>query len=440
MNYRSITSVCLILLSSLKISAQTPAKPISVKVLVDSIDHALSNNYVFPEKAKLMTNQLKGQLKKGAYGSLKDPFQIRQALENDLKSIHQDGHLHLNYDPVWAERLQAPRQKRSNRDDSVALQHGKMENFYFNRVEILNGNIGYVQFRGFHGYVKEARPTISAAFGFVKNTDAVIIDLRTNGGGSPRMVKQIASYFVSERTHLNDIYHRKHNETEEFWADPKDADSVTLLMPVYILTSKGTFSAAEDFTYAMQVNKRAVIVGETTGGGAHPTDVFPIGQGYVMSIPVARSINPMTKTDWEGTGVIPDVPVRADNALVKAQELILLNKLSNLSDEQEKEQIQLKIFALKPVVRLTADQLKSLNGRYKLESNNKFHLQISSKLDKLTLKQEWDGAEIVFEAKSEVEFFCNDLSFPLKFTKNAQGESTQVLAFGHDLWLKVNEK
>lgn len=440
MIHRTITLACLIHLSTATISAQTPAKSISVKTLIDSVERALANNYIFPAKAKLMADRLKSQYKKGAYSSLKDPFQIKHALESDLKSVHQDGHLHLNYDPVWAERLLAPQHTRSKRDDSIALRQGKVDNFYFNRVEILNGNIGYIQFRGFHGFVKEARPTISAAFRFVENTDAVIIDLRTNGGGSPRMVKQIASYFVKERTHLNDIYERKNNETKEYWADPKDADSVTLLMPVYILTSKSTFSAAEDFTYAMQVNKRALIVGDTTGGGAHPTDLFAIGQGYVMSVPVARSINPVTKTDWEGTGVLPDMPVRADDALVKAQELILLNKLSTLSNDQEKEQIQLKIFALRPIVTLTPDQWKSLNGRYELEGNNKFQLRISSKLDKLILKQEWDGAEVAFEAKSEVEFFCKELLFPLKFTKNAQGESTQVLAFGHDLWMKVKEK
>lgn len=406
MRYRTITFASLIFLYATSISAQTTAKPVSVKILIDSIESALARNYIFPEKSKLMADKLRSQYKKGVYKSLKDPAQIRYALESDLKSAHQDGHLHLNYDPVGAERLLAPRQARSAYDDSIALMHVRADNFFFNKVEILNGNIGYVQFRGFSGFVKEARPTISAAFRFLTNTEAVIIDLRNNGGGSPWMVKQIASYFVNERTHLNDIYRRKNNVTTEYWADPKDADGVTLLIPVYILTSKSTFSAAEDFTYAMQVNKRAVIVGDTTGGGAHPIDPFAIGQGYVMTVPVARSINPITRTDWEGTGILPDVPVRADEALVKAQELILLNKLPKQSNEQEKEQVQLNIFALRPTVILTLDQWKSLHGRYELESNNTFHLQISSKPDKLILRQEWDGAEVAFEAKSEVDFFA----------------------------------
>ncbi|HTH55365.1 MAG TPA: S41 family peptidase [Cyclobacteriaceae bacterium] len=435
---RAITLACLAFLSTVSINAQTPTKPISIEVLVDSIENSLLHNYVFLEKARLMVDKIKSQYKNGAYKSLSDPFQIRHAIENDIKSVHQDGHLHLNYDPIFAERLSMPgRGARSAHEDSVALRRMKYDNFLFNKVEILNGNIGYVLFRGFSGFVEEAKPTISAAFAFVKNTDAVIIDLRKNGGGSPWMVKQIASYFFKERAHLNDIYKRKQDETKEFWADPKDADGVSLLMPVYILTSKNTFSAAEDFTYAMQVNKRALIVGDTTGGGAHPVDSYPMGQGYVMDIPIARSINPITKTDWEGTGVFPNVPVRADEALAKAQELILRGKLATLLNDRDKEQVKLYIEALKPTVTLTAKQWQALDGRYQAEGNNKFHLQITSKGDKLILKQDWDGAEVVFEAKSDVDFFCSELSFPLKFTKNAQGNCTQVLAFGRDVWVRV---
>jgi hypothetical protein len=437
MSPRTVPLITLVLLSATQIIAQTPAKRVSIKILIDSVENALNRNYVFPEKSKLMADKLKSQYKKGTYKSLRDPFQIRLALENDIRSAHKDGHLHLNYDSVWAKRLLERKQTTSINDDSIPLRRERGENFFFKRVEILDGNIGYVQFHGFSSFVKEAKPMLSAAFRFVENTSAVIIDLRTNGGGSPSMVRQIASYFVNERTHLNDIYKRKGNETKEYWADPKDADGVTLLMPVYILTSKNTFSAAEDFTYAMQVNKRAVVVGDTTGGGAHPIDAFVIGQGYVMTIPVARSINPITKTDWEGTGVLPDVPARSNEALVKAQELILLNKLSKLSDEREKEQVQLNLLALRPTVMLTREQWKSLDGRYE---NNKFHLQISSNPDKLILKQEWDGAEIAFEAKSELEFLCKDLQFPLKFSKNAQGEVTQVLAFGRDLWIRLKGK
>jgi len=439
-SHQIIILVSVILFTATSINAQNTPKPISVKTLIDSIEYTLLENYIFPKKAKLMADKLRSQYKKGAYKTIKDPFQIKHALENDLRSVHQDGHLHLNYDPVMAERVMLPLPARTTQDDSTALQREKADNFFFTQVEILRGNIGYVQFQGFSGFVKEAKPTITAAFKFVENTSAVIIDLRKNHGGSPWMVKQIASYFVSERTHLNDIYERRGNETKEFWADPKDADGVMLLMPVYILTSRSTYSAAEDLTYAMQVNKRALIVGDTTGGGAHPVGPFVVGQGYVITVPIARSINPITKTDWEGTGILPDVPVRTEDALTKAQEHILLHKLSTLSNKQELEQVQLQLLALKPTVALTAEQWRSLDGRYEADGNAEFHLKITSQPGKLIVKQEWDGSEVAFDAKSETDFFCNELQFPLKFTKNAQGEATQVLAFGRDLWIRVKDK
>jgi hypothetical protein len=151
---------------------------------------------------------------------------------------------------------------------------------------------------------------------------------------------------------------RKQNKTMEFWAEPQLADTMKLSMPLYILTSKHTFSAAEDFTYAMQVNKRATIVGETTGGGAHPTGPVDVGQGFVVDIPFARSINHITKTDWEGTGVVPDIAVEADQALLKAHALALQRQLNTATSEEKKKQIGWSIRALK------AHEYTSTNNTY----------------------------------------------------------------------------
>ena len=134
---------------------------------------------------------------------------------------------------------------------------------------------------------------------------------------------------------MNDLINRSAKDTTVYYADPAKADSLNLGMPVYILTSHKTFSAAEDFSYGMQQAKRARIVGEITGGGAHPQMPFSIGQGFVSAIPFARSYNPITKTDWEGTGVIPDVKVDAGKALLKAQELIFTGQLQAAKNEKE---------------------------------------------------------------------------------------------------------
>ncbi|HTF22033.1 MAG TPA: S41 family peptidase [Chryseolinea sp.] len=351
-----------------QVATQPPQGSVNVKALVDSIDRALFRTYIFPEKSKLMGNHLKSQLKKGAYKSIGDPKELAGRLEQDMQSVHHDGHLRVNYDPDFARMLSQPSLPKPVGVDSMALRSERAENFGFKKAEILNGNIGYVQFSGFSGMIQEAKATIGAALAFLSNTDAIIIDLRKNGGGSPHMVKHVYSYFVSTRTRLNDIYDRRVDKTMEFWAEPADAESMKLSMPVYILTSKQTFSAAEDFTYAMQVNKRAVIVGDSTGGGAHPTGPVSVGQNFVVDIPFARSINHITKTDWEGTGVIPDIPVSEEKALVKAQDLILHARLSTAKTEIEKHRAKWLIDALKATdyddVTIDTTLLKTYEGEY----------------------------------------------------------------------------
>lgn len=327
-------------------SSQRKDNAITSEILIDSLTNALDRIYIFPEKSKLMGDHLKRLSKKGEYKNINDPELLAERISRDIQAVHRDGHLRIHYDPEFSARIQKAPQLELPQDRQEEVNRAKAENFSFKKLEILNGNIGYIQFQGFIGFIEEAKPTITAAFRFLSNTNAIIVDLRKNGGGSPWMVKQIASYFYQERTRLNDIYERRNNKTMEFYAEPEAAENMRLAMPVYILTSKNTFSAAEDFTYAMQVNKRAMIIGDTTGGGAHPTGPVNIGQGFVVDIPFARSINHITKTDWEGTGVLPDVPVAADQALVTAQKLALEAQLTKAKTPEQKKQIGWLIEAL----------------------------------------------------------------------------------------------
>jgi C-terminal processing protease CtpA/Prc len=158
---------------------------------------------------------------------------------------------------------------------------------------------------------------------FLAGTRAMIIDLRQNGGGSPKMVALISSYLFDRRTHLNDLWTRSTNATEEFWTQ----DSVAGRRfggekPVFVLTSTNTFSGAEEFTYNLKALKRATIVGETTGGGAHPVRGRRIDEHFMIGVPFARAINPVTRTNWEGVGVEPDTKVLAGEALKTALKLL----------------------------------------------------------------------------------------------------------------------
>jgi len=192
-------------------------------------------------------------------------------------------------------------------------------NCAFEKVELLPANIGYLKFNGFLD-PEICGPTATAAMSFLAHVDALIIDLRSNGGGSPEMVAYICSYLFAERTHLNDLYNRKEDKTAEFWTREVPGPRLAK-QPVFVLTSKRTFSGAEEFTYNLKNLKRATVIGETTGGGAHPVSGHRIDDHFMIGVPFARAINPITKTNWEGTGVEPDIKVPASEALDVAKKM-----------------------------------------------------------------------------------------------------------------------
>ncbi len=187
-------------------------------------------------------------------------------------------------------------------------------NYGIFKVERLDGDIGYIDLRAVAPPDDAAR-AIAAAMELVSGTAALIIDLRHNGGGAPAGVVFWLSYlFPDDQTHLNDIFDAGSGETRQFWTLASVPGHRYLDRPVYLLTSERTFSGGEDFAYSLQAQGRAELIGETTGGGAHPTQRVPISATLVLAVPNARSVNPVTGTNWEGTGVVPDVAVPAEQA------------------------------------------------------------------------------------------------------------------------------
>ena len=366
-----ITVAIIAMASPLFSVAQQPKHAtFNVKKLIDSIEIALNNNYIFPDKAKEITGYLKSQLKKKAYAALLDPNILSGQLKTDIYKIHRDPHMHVIYNPDMVKDMKI----RKEPAESELMKMDKENNYTFKKAEVLPGNIGYLLFNGFVNYTDESKPIISSAMKFLANTNALIIDLRNNGGGDPKMVNYIESFFFKDKVHMNDIVNRPTNDTTVFYTNPELTGGVTLSMPVYILTSSRTFSAAEDFSYGMQTVKRATIVGETTGGGAHPTEPYSVGQGFVAFIPFARSLNPITKTDWEGTGVVPDVKVAEGDALAKAQEHIFQEKYNAATDEKDKRKYQFLINSVKKAEnQITASALNQFVGTY--GGSLKFYIQ-----------------------------------------------------------------
>ena len=301
--------------------------PMSGRDIVTTALALLRANYVFPEVADRAATAAEARLAAGEYDDL-DERALTELLTGHLNEICDDKHLR-----VWAPRSRpggpdprpggpgpgrpggpGARSGREEPDDYEARvlamrRMGRLDNFGIHRVERLDGNIGYLDLRRVP-VPAIAGPAMAAAMELVAGTYALIIDLRRNGGGAPDGVVFWCSYLFDEQpTHLNDIFRADTGETRQFWALPYVPGPRYLDRPVSVLTSERTFSGGEDFAYTLQALGRAEVIGGTTGGGAHPTRVFPISHAVHIAVPFARSVNPVTGANWQGTGVVPDIAV-----------------------------------------------------------------------------------------------------------------------------------
>jgi len=290
---------------------------LSGREIVTKALELLRANYVFPEQAGQAATAIEARLEAGEYDDL-DEITLTERLTRDLQEITGDRHLRVVLGGGAGPRRQRigePEEPKDHEARRLAMRRmGRLDNFGIRQVERLDGNVGYLDVRRV-AVPANAGPAIGAAMELVAGTYALIIDLRHNGGGAPEGVVFWCSYLLDERpTHLNDIFHADTGETRQFWALPYVPGTRYLDRPVYVLTSGHTFSGGEDFAYTLQALGRATVVGETTGGGAHPTRGFPISAAVHIGIPFARSVNPVTGTNWQGTGVVPDVPADAERA------------------------------------------------------------------------------------------------------------------------------
>jgi peptidase S41-like protein len=287
----------------------------------------LDTFYVFPDVARRMGDSIRARLARKEYDKYTNGVTFAMRLDDDLAEVAHDKHLHVNYSarslpPEPRRPVGAPPAAPSPEDQAQERKFLERSNCGFVRVEQLPGNVGYIKFNMFAD-IDMCAATASAAMTFVAGTRALVIDLRENGGGSPPMVAFVSSYLFDRRTHLNDLWTRRTGETKEFWTtDSVPGRRFGGTKPVYVLTSGRTFSGAEEFTYNLKNLKRATIVGETTGGGAHPVSGHRIDEHFTIGVPFARAINPITHTNWEGVGVKPDILVPASAALDTAQRLL----------------------------------------------------------------------------------------------------------------------
>lgn len=334
-----IVLLALMVMAGLGRDQDPPALDAAKKqAVIDEVSKHLNGGYIFAETAKKMEEALRARLKKGDFDKLSAAPEFAQAVSQVLAEVSKDGHIGFSYNPAVAadiRRLESQSEEEAGKVRERRLQEARRNNFGFRKVERLPGNIGYVDFRMFAS-PDQAGETAIAAMTFLAYCDAVIVDLRQNGGGDPAQIQLISTYFFDEPVHLNDLYARALDRTENYWTLPYVPGPRAAGADLYILTSRRTFSGAEEFTYNMKNLKRATVLGETTGGGAHPTGTRIVQHDFILRVPFARAINPISKTNWEGTGVEPDISCPAVEALERAYAMAVEKLAAKAADPGRK--------------------------------------------------------------------------------------------------------
>jgi hypothetical protein len=274
--------------------------------------------YVIPETGKALDQALAAAEKKGAFKGLTGDA-LAAKVNEVMHTVTRDGHLNMRYDPPRAALLTANPPGPDDEGGELPPEYQReiaVNNAGVAKLEVLPGNIRYMDYRGFMWGTPAAKDALATAAQFLRGGDAVIIDLRRNGGGSGEAVAALASYFLPPETKLMRFEARGHPDN----VSQTSAVPFTLAdRPVYVLTSKGTFSAAEEFSDHVSAFKFGTLVGENTGGGGFNNTFVPLPGGYVMSISFGRAVHMVTGKDWEQVGIAPAIAVSADQALLRAQ-------------------------------------------------------------------------------------------------------------------------
>ena len=404
------------------------------KQIVENIIRELQTKYVAPEKVKDIETALQTKLQNGGYDKIETPSQFANVLTQDLRTAGSDLHLFVAYDPTLEKALLAapptPSVKLQELPPSAErLVEMRESNYDFHKLELLPGNVGYLELLSFVD-LDYSKNTAVAAMSFLANADAVIIDLRKNPGGYINLHNFLASYFFgAERVELLSRYHRDGNVTVKEWTLPKLPGKRMPQTDLYILTSKNTGSAGERFAFIMQQRNRAKVIGETTSGAGYGNKEFPVSNGFVFYVSIFRQFDSRTGRSWQNVGVKPDIDIPAEKALGVAHLEAIKNLAVKATNERKKQQLNwlapLLDFETNGAKQVSQSLLEKYTGNYTpritvtLEQGQLYFLGASGiKRHLYTLADDY--------------FLMEDASVPpenqarVRFIRNAEGVVTEL--------------
>lgn len=318
--------------------------------IIYNVSKVIESKFLYEDYAGKMSVYIKNQFKKGLYDSLSEVNSFCSRITSDLRKVYNDKHLFVFYSPEETLEIKALNNSLPKNElirfNKIVFEEESSENFGFKELKILDGNVGYLKLSYFTSpqYFEDK---VNLAMSFLSHSDAIIIDLRNNGGGEGSSL--LASYFLPPKeTKLGCTICRDTTFNSESKNQINIKGKRFLNEDLFILTNSRTFSAAEDFSYTMKHLKRATIVGEKTKGGAHPVDILILYNDILIQLPICESYNPITKGNWEGIGVIPDISVSSGEAFNVAYIKAIENILSKGKGNKTELEIVLKNLTFKP--------------------------------------------------------------------------------------------
>jgi tetratricopeptide (TPR) repeat protein len=295
------------------------------KETIEKLSVLIQDFYIYPDVAKKTSEHLYKQYAAGYFDQCKDNETFATVLTASVQTVNKDKHMKIMSNASYIAPENTLEAKSAHRMGQI--NHYRSINHGFKELKMLEGNVAYLDLRMF-APIDRAKEMVDAYMKLLSLSDAVIIDLTHNGGGDPSMVQYLCSYFFDKKLHLNSLYYREGDRTQEYWTLEEVGGKKLVEIPLFIMIGEETFSGAEEFAYNMQTQKRATLIGQTSAGGANPGGTRGINEHLSVFIPTGRAINPITNTNWEGVGVQPEIQTKKEETL--EQVCILAQKAADL--------------------------------------------------------------------------------------------------------------